>query len=257
MNPEVSRSFNALGLFAVAVVLVAAFVDQFAFNDLPCPLCLLQRAGFMGVALGLALNVRFGPRPSHYAVMILSALAGGLVSMRQTLLHIVPGEGAYGDAFFGLHFYAWAFILFAVCAAGSAFMLLFDRQFAWVDRDLEEVSAFGGVMVALALLLALANGGSTVVECGKGLCPDNPKSYQLIDDGTLAPVLDYFGIKKPAGGPPVTPPPDAPAAASPAAAPATSAPPAPAAPATQAPSPAAPATATPPAATPPATAPPR
>ncbi len=189
MSPELSRALNTIGLLAVAAVLVAAFADQFAFNDLPCPLCILQRAGFMGVAVGLALNVKFGPKPSHYAVMILSALAGGVVSMRQSLLHIVPGEGAYGDAFFGLHFYAWAFILFAVCVLGSALLLLFERQFVIPDWGLEAVGTFGIAMIVLALLLAFANGASTVIECGGGLCPDNPTTYQLIQDGTLEPVL--------------------------------------------------------------------
>ncbi|MFS8036820.1 disulfide bond formation protein B [Xanthobacter sp. AM11] len=198
------RLLNALGLLAVGAVLVAAFVDQIAFNDLPCPLCILQRAGFLGVAAGLALNVKFGPRPSHYGVMLLSALAGGAVSMRQTLLHIIPGEGAYGDAFFGLHFYAWALILFIVCIAGTAVLLLFDRQFeppgtAPVRR--RGLLPFGAVTIVLALLLALANGGSTVIECGGGLCPDNPTSYRLIDDGTidalfgpvLGPLRDLVG----------------------------------------------------------------
>ena len=200
MSTDLSRALNAIGLLAVSVVLIAAFVDQLVLNDLPCPLCLLQRAGFLGVALGLALNVRFGPRPSHYGVMILSALAGGAVAMRQTLLHIVPGTGAYGDPFLGLHFYVWAFVIFALCVAGSAFLLLFERQFAWAQEDLNEVGAFGGVMVALALLLALANGASTVVECGGGLCPANPTGYQLIDDGTLAPLLDQLGLAAPPEG---------------------------------------------------------
>lgn len=192
------RLLNALGLLAVGAVLVAAFVDQIAFNDLPCPLCILQRAGFMGVAVGLALNVKFGPRPSHYAIMILSALAGASVSVRQTLLHIVPGEGAYGDAFFGLHFYAWALILFMVCIAGTSCLMLFDGQFDKGDNGVpaqrRAFAPFGAVTIVLVLLLALANGASTVVECGGGLCPDNPTSYKLVDDGTIerlfGPVLD-------------------------------------------------------------------
>lgn len=189
MTPAVRfRLLNALGLFAVSAVLVAAFVDQLAFHDLPCPLCILQRAGFLGVAVGLALNVKFGPRPSHYGIMILSALAGGAVSVRQTLLHVVPGEGAYGDAFFGLHFYAWAFVLFVVCISGTAVLMLFDRQFetAPVPRG---VSILGHAAVAVVLLLALGNGVSTVLECGGGLCPDNPTSYRLIDDGTVARLI--------------------------------------------------------------------
>lgn len=189
MSPDLARILNALGLGAVGVVLVAAFADQIAFADLPCPLCILQRAGFLGVAVGLALNVKFGPRPSHYGVMLLSALAGASVSLRQTLLHIVPGEGAYGDAFFGLHFYAWAFVLFMICVAGSALLLVFDRQFSAPHSGFGPMSVFGAVMASVAALLALANGASTVLECGMGLCPDNPTSYQLLQSGALDSLL--------------------------------------------------------------------
>lgn len=189
MSPHFSRTLNAFGLLAVSVVLIAAFADQILFGDLPCPLCILQRAGFLGVAMGLALNVKFGPRPSHYAVMLISALAGAAVSLRQTLLHIVPGEGAYGDAFFGLHFYAWAFAIFMVCVAGTAALLLFDGQFAGEGRTLARMGAFGGTMMGLALLLALANGISTGLECGAGLCPDNPTGYQLLGNGSLGDLL--------------------------------------------------------------------
>jgi len=183
------RLLNALGLVAVAAVLITAFVDQIAFHDLPCPLCILQRAGFLGVAVGLALNVKFGPRPSHYGLMILSSLAGGAVSVRQTLLHIVPGEGAYGDAFFGLHFYAWALILFAVCVTGSAILMLFDAQFERGPETLPRAPLLGTLAIVLVLLLALGNGVSTVLECGGGLCPDSPTGYMLIDDGTMQRLM--------------------------------------------------------------------
>lgn len=183
------RTLNALGLLAVAAVLIAAFVDQIAFGDLPCPLCILQRAGFLGVATGLALNVRFGPRPSHYGLMLLSAIAGGAVSMRQTLLHIVPGEGAYGDAFLGLHFYAWALILFIICVAGTAVLMLFDRQFVEPSPAPARAGIGGLLAIVLVALLALGNGVSTVLECGGGLCPGTPTGYQLIQDGTVGRLL--------------------------------------------------------------------
>lgn len=180
LTPARARLLNALGVLAISAVLTYAFFDQIAYGDLPCPLCILQRVGFVGVGLGLALNVKFGPRPSHYAVCILSAMAGGLVSSRQVLLHIVPGTGTYGDAFFGLHFYTWALTLYIVIAAGCAVLLLFDRQF---DTPPAASTKLTGLSLAAFLLigaLALGNGISTVLECGGGLCPDDPAGYQLL-----------------------------------------------------------------------------
>lgn len=191
MTPSLSRGLNSLALLAISLVLVVAFADQILNGDLPCPLCILQRAGFVGVAAGLAFNVKFGPRPSHYGMVILSAIIGGAISARQTLLHIVPGTGAYGDAILGLHFYTWALVLFVLCVAGSAVMLLFDRQFEAPAPFAPPVGAglLGGLAICLALLLALGNGISTVLECAGGLCPDDPTGYQLLDDGSLDGLL--------------------------------------------------------------------
>jgi disulfide bond formation protein DsbB len=178
MSP--SRMLNGLGLLAISAVLAAAFFDQFVYGDLPCPLCILQRAGFAGVALGLALNLRFGARPSHYGIAILSALIGGVISGRQVLLHIAPGDAGYGDSLLGLHFYTWALLLFFVIVAGCALLLLFDRQFAAADAPRSGLPVLGLAVLVLGALLVLGNGVSTVLECGGGLCPDNPTEYQLL-----------------------------------------------------------------------------
>ncbi len=179
MTADLSRLLNALGLVLVNLVLLAAFFDQFWFGDLPCPLCLLQRAAFVAVGFGLALNIIFGPKPSHYAVVILSALAGAGIAMRQVLLHIVPGSTPYGNAVLGLHLYSWAFIFFALILIGSALMLFSDRQFAQMGpistrlRPLA-LAAFliFAVLVVLEVIAALA-------LCGVGLCPDNPTGYWM------------------------------------------------------------------------------
>lgn len=185
--PEISRLLNMLGLLAVCAVLLVAFYDQFVGGELPCPLCILQRAGFVGVGAGLALNLKFGPRPSHYAIVMLSAIAGDVVAVRQVLLHIVPGSGTFGAAFLGLHFYSWAALLFVVIVAGCALLLLFDRQFAPAPR-LYRLGGLALLAFALIALLALGNGVSTVLECGGGLCPDDPVGYQLLEGEAPAPA---------------------------------------------------------------------
>lgn len=170
---------NALGLLAICAVLLFAFADQLIYGDLPCPLCILQRAGLLAAGFGLALNLGFGVRPSHYGVMILGAVAGGAVAVRQILLHIVLGSGSYGDPFLGLHFYTWTFIVSVLIVVGGAGMLLFDRQF--VERPpTERVGGLALASLATFALVVLANGLSTVLECGGGLCPDNPTDYLLL-----------------------------------------------------------------------------
>lgn len=181
MTADLSRLLNALALTALDTVLVLAFVDQLWFRDLPCPLCILQRAGFFAAGFGIALNLFYGPKPSHYGIAILGAVAGGCISMRQILLHIVPGTGSYGNAIFGLHLYTWAFIAFGLMIVGCAIMLLDDRQFARAEPMSVRLKVLPLSALLLFLALAIANIASTVAICGAGLCPDNPTGYMLLD----------------------------------------------------------------------------
>src|ERR1700756_1475927 len=134
MTRSLALTLNALGLYAVALVLVIAFAAQLLLNELPCPLCLLQRIQFAMLAGGPILNLLFGPRPSHYAVSLFTAIAGAAFATRQILLHIMPGDSGYGSALLGYHYYTWAFIGFAVAIIALAAMLLFDKQFRDDDK---------------------------------------------------------------------------------------------------------------------------
>jgi disulfide bond formation protein DsbB len=179
-TPTLLLRLNMLGLFAVSAVLAVAFAYQIVGNEMPCPLCILQRAGFVVAGFGLALNLRFGPRPSHYALGIIGAVVGATIAGRQVLLHIVPGSGSYGSPLFGLHFYTWAFVVFTLMVLGSSVMLLFDGQFAPGESRVKRLAGLSLAAFVLFTLLALGNGISTVLECAAGLCPDNPTGYLLL-----------------------------------------------------------------------------
>src|ERR1700680_2384770 len=103
MNRSIGVTLNALCVYDIALVLIAAFTGQILLNELPCPLCLLQRVLFSLLAIGPILNIRFGPRPGHYALSLLAAVVGAVVSARQILLHIMPGDPGYGSALLGYH----------------------------------------------------------------------------------------------------------------------------------------------------------
>ena len=182
-----TRSFgitlNALGLYGIALVLAAAFAAQLWLGELPCPLCLLQRIQFAMLAIGPMLNVRFGPRPAHYALSLLVACAGAAFATRQILLHIAPGDPGYGSALFGYHYYTWAFIGFAVAIVLIAIVLLFEGQFR-DDGAPKPVGLFERAAVWLVIGLTVLNVASTLLECGLKACPDNPTSYELLKRGT-------------------------------------------------------------------------
>jgi disulfide bond formation protein DsbB len=190
VTPNLSKLLNALGLVAIDTVLVVAFADQLWFRDLPCPVCILQRAGFIAAAFGLALNLIYGPRPSHYGIAILGAVAGGIISAWQILVYIVPDSGSYGNAIFGLHLYTWALLMFALIVVGSAFMLLFDRQFAPTEPLVARPTLLPVTAIALLLLLAVGNVVSTLAICGLGVaCPEKPSGYLIFNDNLSVTLL--------------------------------------------------------------------
>jgi disulfide bond formation protein DsbB len=172
---------NALALYSIALVLAIAFAAQLLLGELPCPLCLLQRIQFAMLAVGPILNVRFGPRSSHYGISLLVAIAGAAFAARQILLHIMPGDTGYGSALLGYHYYTWAFIGFSLAIFLMAVMLLFDRQFAPNEKETPPgVVRFGRVAIWLVIALTALNVVSTLLECGLESCPDSPTTYRLL-----------------------------------------------------------------------------
>ena len=119
MAPALAVTLNALGLYAIALVLAIAFGAQLILTSFParCACCSASSSPCWPSAP--MLNVRFGPRPSHYALSLLVATAGAAFAMRQILLHMMPGDPGYGSALLGYHYYTWAFIGFAVAISRS------------------------------------------------------------------------------------------------------------------------------------------
>jgi disulfide bond formation protein DsbB len=184
MTRSIAVILNVLSLYALALVLAAAFAAQLLLHELPCPLCLLQRIQFAVLAIGPVLNIRWGPRPSHYALSLLAAVAGAAFSTRQVLLHIMPGDAGYGTALLGYHYYTLALIGFVAAIVLLAAILLFDRQFE--DEGPAQQTApgvFATTAVWLVIGLTTLNVVSTLLECGFGACADNPVVYELLKRG--------------------------------------------------------------------------
>lgn len=179
MTSRFAIKLNALALYAIGAILLAAFYFQIVLEELPCPLCMLQRVGFVALALGPVLTLRYGPRPSHYGLVLIAGIAGAGIAARQVLLHIMPGDPGYGSEILGYHFYTWAFVCFVVAIAASAVMLLFNEQF---EREAAPPAPglFEAAAVWLVIAVTLLNAGSAFLECGFTFCPADPVTYELI-----------------------------------------------------------------------------
>lgn len=178
---NLERLGNSMELFAIVIMLALTFYFQIVLHELPCPLCLLQRIGFLAVALGLLLNLRFGPQPSHYALVILSALFTAFVALRQIALHIVPGTGAYGSAVLGFHLYTWVFIIAMIVIIATTLMLGINRHYEVVNHKNGHWHVVMHMLFFAITFLIITNFISVLLECGFKQCPDNPVTYELLE----------------------------------------------------------------------------
>ena len=174
------RLLNLLGLLGVSLVLLAAFYFQLALAELPCPLCLLQRGCFVALGIGFLLNLQFGSSPVHYAMMLIGAVLGAATSLRQVLLHILPGDAGYGSPFLGVHMYTWAFAGFVASILYAALLLFVEAGTSVAQRRIDGADAGARLAIWFFGLLVAANLASTFLECGFTACPDNPTSYEWL-----------------------------------------------------------------------------
>ncbi|WP_434634126.1 disulfide bond formation protein B [Chromobacterium sp. CV08] len=91
---------NRQGLFLVAAACAAAIAfalyAQYQLGQEPCPLCILQRIGVMAVGVIALLAALHNPGRAGARVwgglLVLAALAGGGVSLRQLWLQSLPAD---------------------------------------------------------------------------------------------------------------------------------------------------------------------
>lgn len=162
-------SLNVLLIYILSAILLSAFGVQLFLNERPCPLCFLQRVGMLGVAAGAALNIKFGARPAHYGLILLSSLMGGAIALRQIALHACPGTPAFGIPVFGLSLYTWSFLVFASTTLLVSILLFLHSSEASSPMALNKWSKGA---IYLILFVAVANIVSTLLLCGFGPCAE-------------------------------------------------------------------------------------
>ena len=135
--------------------------------------------------IGPILNVRFGPRPSHYALSLLAAVAGAAVldapgavahharrcrlrlgPARLSLLYLGPDRLCRGDR----------------PARGHPAVRPSVRRGQRATAPAAP-GAFATSAVWLVIGLTALNVVSTLLECGFGACADNPVVYELLKRG--------------------------------------------------------------------------
>ncbi|MFC4892872.1 disulfide bond formation protein B [Pseudofrancisella aestuarii] len=174
-----SYMLSALGLLGITGISLGAVVIQIILHELPCPLCLLQRAGIMAIGIGYMMNMKFGNKSRYYAVSTFACLFTMIFAVRQVLIHIEPGSGFYGDAVFGLHLYTWVVVIAGLAIAWNCLVTLYlDDKYDVPEKSL--MTKIGNIIIWLYVLTIALNIVLTFLECGVGQCPDSPMNYLLL-----------------------------------------------------------------------------
>ncbi|MFA6266261.1 MAG: disulfide bond formation protein B [Pseudolabrys sp.] len=188
-SPTTSRAFGFLGhlylllmLLVIAGVLTAAMVMQYAFGELPCPLCLLQRVALFGVCFAIILSLREDDTARMTGLGLVFSIFLLIVSVRQTLLDIYPrpGHDYIGTAVLGLHMPVWSVLIALALLAGYAVKLI-----AFGDTQRPHLSSYPALQRAAAvasvyvIVLCAINLGSVVVQCGFDQC--HTDSYRMLE----------------------------------------------------------------------------
>jgi disulfide bond formation protein DsbB len=168
---------NDLALLAmmlvIAAILTTAMTLQYAYGELPCPLCLLQRAAMFGVCFGIILHFRHGYSVRNTGLSMLFALFLLIVSVRQTLLDIYPrpGHSYIGSAVLGLHMPVWSVLIaLAILLAFAIKLTLLGGEQLRHGQTAPALGKLTGALSVYVIALCAINFVSVILQCGLGEC---------------------------------------------------------------------------------------
>jgi disulfide bond formation protein DsbB len=165
-----------LVMAVIAGILTGAMTLQYANDELPCPLCLLERVALLGVCFGIMLNFRHGFSYQNTGFSLLAAIFLLVVSVRQTLLDIYPrpGHEYIGSPVFGIHLPVWSIIIaLAILIAYAIKLSTLGGDEHLRQAPLAEFPAIRKLALGLSLYVigvCLVNLVSVILQCGLGEC---------------------------------------------------------------------------------------
>src|SRR5262249_55278676 len=174
MHRSLAITLNALGLCAIALVLLVAFAAQLVLHELPCPLCLLQR---FQLGADSYRPLRAAPEPLCCIAVDRGRRRGfrraaDSAARRTGRSRLWLGAARVSLLHLGLH----RFCRGHHCAHGHAAV----RQPVRKRRQPQPAGVFARTAAWLVLALTALNVISTLLECGFAACPDNPLAYELL-----------------------------------------------------------------------------
>jgi disulfide bond formation protein DsbB len=170
-----------LMLLILAAILTAAMVLQYAFEQIPCPLCLLQRVAMFGCCFGLIRQLRADGSERGSGISLVFAVLLLVISARQTLLDLFPrpGHSYIGQAVLGMHMPVWVVFVAVALVLGFAIRFaLFGAPRAAPDTGGSLMRGCARGLEIYVVFICAINFLSVVLQCGLGQC--HTFGYQLL-----------------------------------------------------------------------------
>jgi disulfide bond formation protein DsbB len=167
------RLILLLMLMILAAILTVAMVMQYAFGEIPCPLCLLQRFAMFGCCFGLVQQLRSGSSEHGTGISLIFSILLLVISVRQTLLDIVPrpGHEYVGSAIFGIHMPVWSvFIAMGLLLGFAVRLALFGGLRSAPEKDGSKIRRLTQGVTLYVVAICGVNFISVVAQCGIGDC---------------------------------------------------------------------------------------
>ncbi len=173
-------------MVVIAAILTTAMTLQYVNGELPCPLCLLQRAAMFGVCFGIMQQFRHGYSYRNTGISLIFSLLLLVISVRQTLLDIYPrpGHEYIGSAVFGMHMPVWS-VLIATCLilALAIQLLVWGGDTKWRENSIVQfpiLKTLATILSIYVIVIGTINFVSVGVQCKFNEC--HTFSYQLLDN---------------------------------------------------------------------------
>jgi len=162
-----------LMLSTLAAILTAAMVLQYAFGEIPCPLCLLQRVAMFGCCFGLIHQLRAEGSERGSGISLAVTLLLLVISVRQTLLDLFPrpGHSYIGSAVLGIHMEVWSvFIAVALLLGFAIRFALFGAPRAAPETEGSPMRRCARGLEIYLVFICASKFLSVVLQCGLGEC---------------------------------------------------------------------------------------
>ena len=175
------RVILLLMLMILAVILTAAMIMQYAFGEIPCPLCLLQRFAMFGCCFGLIQQLRSGNSERGTGISLIFSILLLVISVRQTLLDLFPrpGHDYIGSAIFGVHLPVWSVFIAVALLSGFAIRLaLFGGPRSAPEMVGSPIHRLTAALDLYVVFICAINFLSVITQCGLGEC--HTSSYRLL-----------------------------------------------------------------------------